>query len=706
VIRLSYVEVSGVSSSGPFRGRFDFGAGVQIVSAKNSYGKSLASKAIAWCLGVEVIFGIPANDTALFPDAVCTEVDFPEAAGATVLSSQCSIGLVHSDGRSLSLTRVIIGGDRTQIAVTESDKDTSEARSSILQTKRHTMQDSTGGFQHFFYEWMRWPRTSILTYAGDPSEIYLENLAPLFYIEQKEGWTGLQALQVSRYSQLQIREIANEYLLGATERIAQRVSEQDAAQRRLLLKQEADQIANRINATIAMRGWPVNWSSHGSVAGIIKRWKAPSLIQVLKAEANVDLDSSISALRDRSTVLRKALTTDPVDPADLSTMNAVSQKTIELKAERHRVNVELNSLRMQEQQARELESSLDNKLQSASDVLRLKTSGVGRLEHIECPTCHRDLEPDTFSLTRQSAEEISSYIETLKRDRALIRSNRENLGRAAEAQVGSLSVLDERLRESERTLTAVTDAVGTVREQLTKRAADLSSAERELDRTVGIRSQISQLQSEIDVWLKKASSLEDKTAAVTDIVRRRDRLQEALAKYVRELGHNAVTLDNIATLRIDEDYVPYLGARRLHALGSASDQSRLIAAYSLAIADASRTLGGLHPGFVVLDEPLQQNPDEEHRELLFSSLTGDLATVAFQLVIFTWLPKTDIDRLRTAGIEVLTPSGTHFLKLTGTSVVANDSASEIPDQDPSEVGDSKENEASDSTEPSDESMND
>jgi len=663
MIRLAFVEVSGVSSKGNFGGRFDFGVGVQIVSAKNSFGKSLAAKSIAWCLGVEVIFGVPPNDTAFFPDAVCAELDFPEAAGAIIESSQCSIGLVHSDGRSLVLTRSIAGGDHTHIQATESNADNTESRSSVLQTKHHTMQDTTGGFQHFFFEWMCWPRTSVLTFAGDKSEIYLENLAPLFYIEQKEGWAGLQALQITRYSQLQIREIATEYLLGALDRIAQRVSNQEVAQQRALLKEAAEEISAHINAMVAMRGWPVNLSSHGSVTAITKRWREASLLNMLKAEANVDLDAAISSLNTRTDALRKALTTDPIDPADLSTMSAVSQKTIELKNERHRLNVELNSLRLQEQQARELESSLDNKIQSASDVLRLKTSGVGRLEHIECPTCHRDLEPATFSLSRQSADEITAYIETLRRDRALIRSNREHIRTASEALAGNLTVIDEKLRESERTLTSVTDAVGSVREQLTRRAADLSAAEREQDRSVATRAQIAQFQSEIDGWLRRADALEAKADVFTDIARRRARFQETLAKYVRELGHNAITPENIGTLRIDEDYIPYLGARRLHALGSASDQSRLIAAYSLALADASLTLGGMHPGFVVLDEPLQQNPDEEHRELLFSSLTRDLASVAFQSVIFTWLPKVDIDRLRAAGIHVLTPTEKHFLCL-------------------------------------------
>lgn len=96
----------------------------------------------------------------------------------------------------------------------------------------------------------------------------------------------------------------------------------------------------------------------------------------------------------------------------------------------------------------------------------------------------------------------------------------------------------------------------------------------------------------------------------------------------------------------------------------ASNQSRLVAAYSMALADASLGFGGLHPGFVLLDEPLQQNPDGENRELLFNSLTNELSKLMFQLVIFTWLPPNDIERLRKAGIQVLEPSGRQFLRMT------------------------------------------
>lgn len=42
-----------------------------------------------------------------------------------------------------------------------------------------------------------------------------------------------------------------------------------------------------------------------------------------------------------------------------------------------------------------------------------------------------------------------------------------------------------------------------------------------------------------------------------------------------------------------------------------------------------------HPGFVIMDEPLQQNPDELHRDLFAAFLANELAQKSkFQTLIF------------------------------------------------------------------------
>ncbi len=222
-----------------FRGRFDFGAGVQIVSAKNSYGKSLASKAIAWCLGVEMIFGIPANDTALSLMRFVRKWILRKLQER--LFYRLSIDRHRSLRRALTFTnRVIIGG-RPLIAVTRVKECVGTQRHPANKTSHHAGLDWR--FPALFLRMDEVaPYRSIPTYAETHLRCYLEN-PPCSTSNRKKAGQAFKHYRSVDIPASNKREIATEYLPGATERIAQRVSEQDAAQRRLLLKQEADQIA-------------------------------------------------------------------------------------------------------------------------------------------------------------------------------------------------------------------------------------------------------------------------------------------------------------------------------------------------------------------------------------------------------------------------------------------------------------------------------
>ena len=92
-------------------------------------------------------------------------------------------------------------------------------------------------------------------------------------------------------------------------------------------------------------------------------------------------------------------------------------------------------------------------------------------------------------------------------------------------------------------------------------------------------------------------------------------------------------------------------------------------AYALALADAGTRPTGLHPGLVLLDEPLQQNPDPKHRTRFMQFLSKDLArTASFQTVIFTSLRTDEVTRLRKDGVSVQTPPpGKKWLQLLPVS---------------------------------------
>jgi hypothetical protein len=82
------------------------------------------------------------------------------------------------------------------------------------------------------------------------------------------------------------------------------------------------------------------------------------------------------------------------------------------------------------------------------------------------------------------------------------------------------------------------------------------------------------------------------------------------------------------------------------------------------VGPSAQKIAGKHPGFLILDEPLQQNPDASHRELFLTFLMNQLARRSdFQTVIFTSLFEDEINKLREKNTVVVTPPGPHFLNL-------------------------------------------
>jgi len=664
MIRIEEIKVCGQSDAGAFEGSFAFKEGLQVVSADNHFGKSLAVTSIAWCLGLEPMFGLQDNDASRFPMAVREVIDLDGNVNVPVRTSCSVLTLRRADDAGLRLTREILGNP-AEVLVEELGADHTVSQTSRLQARKQTMKDEAAGLQNFLFAWCSLPRAPIVTNRGDESELYLENIAPLFYIDQSEGWTDLQALQVYRYGLLEISDVAVEFLLGATAAIAERFKRQRIAATEARLKAEASALASQIAALFERHGWVTNtWSEYGGISTIVKRWSSRTLIDSLKAELKVDLSERQAALRERADKLRTFLTQGQLDPNSASAPSDASQAVVELKDGRHKRREDLRILRRQQSDQQELLANIEHRLHSARDVLRLKKEGVGRIEIVECPTCHRSLDPSTFQLTAQSTDSVEAHIAALERDRTLVLANITSSEQQIIRLSADLANVEYRLREAERALGTVNQAVGASREQLAKAATDLASTETEMERIAETSRELLGLQIRIRDWIQKAGAAENVTTDKTDLERRLQEFTSRLRQLLRALGHSAILSQPDPNLHLDEHYIPYLGPRRLRSLGSASDHSRLVAAYVLALAAASEAEDGLHPGFVVLDEPLQQNPDETHRDLFIEFLTSETAReLKVQTIVFTWLRAPELERLRTKGTNVITPERAHFLQL-------------------------------------------
>ena len=121
MITLESIKVFGKSTAGNFSGELPFKSGLQVISADNSFGKSLSVTTVAWCLGAETVFGLPENDASCFPLAVREEIEF-NGKSYGVISSSCAVTILHKDGKRLRLTRSI-KGDCAKITADEIAKD-------------------------------------------------------------------------------------------------------------------------------------------------------------------------------------------------------------------------------------------------------------------------------------------------------------------------------------------------------------------------------------------------------------------------------------------------------------------------------------------------------------------------------------------------------------------------------------------------------
>ena len=270
------------------------------------------------------MFGLQGNDISCFPLAVRDGLSLGDAANIPVKSSEATLTIERSDGFGIRITRPIVGNPET-LVLEELAQDGTVQRTSTFNAQLLTMKDEVGGFQNFLFKWAGLPREQAMTGLGAVSEIYLENLAPLFFIEQKEGWTDLQALQVYRYGIQQIAEISVEYLLGAVEALHDRFKRQTSAMREAGLKASLEALGDQIQKTFQRRGWTADWSSRGSTKDIAARWSKRKLTQVLEEDFEMSVEKEMGRLRERAEALRHLFGRGTLDTANTSASSDASQ---------------------------------------------------------------------------------------------------------------------------------------------------------------------------------------------------------------------------------------------------------------------------------------------------------------------------------------------------------------------------------------------
>jgi len=194
-LRIKRLKLLVVTETEHYGADISFPDGLMLLRAENTSGKSTCLKAIVYALGLERMFG-PANQPHLTPAMTSMiedgDKEFP------VLESQVFLEIRNAANNTLTLQRQVVGPpDRDWRLVTVWEGSVL-GESTQIEGKGYYVRDPgaasrESGLHTRLADFMGWQLPDVLKYDGTLVPLYMECLLPLFYVEQRHGWSSIQA---------------------------------------------------------------------------------------------------------------------------------------------------------------------------------------------------------------------------------------------------------------------------------------------------------------------------------------------------------------------------------------------------------------------------------------------------------------------------------------------------------------------------------
>ncbi len=618
-LRLRMLVLHVQTSEGLYGARVPFGDGLVLLRANNNMGKSTCVQAIIYALGLERMLG-PSSSIPL-PHVMTKYVEDGNRELA-VLESEVLLQVENEKGDSLTVRRSVVG-DRDHRLVSTWDGPQLTAPSPEYSQRDYFVRDpgaaqNEAGFYRKLADFIGWDIPTVRRFNGSECPLYLEAIFPLFIVEQKHGWSGIQS-NLPTY--LGIREMAK--------RSIEFVLNLDAAN----LVEERQQI-EQLEIDLKTR-WrnvrQVASSAFQRASGrIVGLPDAPSAQWPMSASPSVEVfrNGRWLSIQETLSIVRTELGTVEATPIATSD-DAAAQATRDLEAirailaDRESVAGELLSDLQREQfQLRATGTRLDalrDDLRRNKDALKLRNFGsVAGWSTVRntCPTCQQNLADTLLSQNHDehpmSVEDNIEFIERQIKTFEHLRQNSNKLIERKSAELSSFQVEIENLRGRTRalrqTLVSPSSApsIDAVRQRI-----DLEMSVRTLEKlSTEFDDTIVRLGEIAEAWkstLARKSALPSDGFTLTD-KKKLDRLRDLLREQLREFGFSSLQPD---TIEISKD--TYRPTREGFDLGfdlSASDNIRTIWAYLQGLLELSSEFSMNHLGLLVFDEPRQQEAAE------------------------------------------------------------------------------------------------
>jgi hypothetical protein len=643
-----------------------FNTGLNIVWGPNSVGKSSIITGLIYGLGLEKCLGIfKLNQNPFKPEF------YNRIEGKPIIRSYLLLEI--SNGVDTITIFRYLKGDKTNIvAIKECDI---ENYDNISAFEKYIIEGegvfSESGFQAYLFNFLEIDIVEVPAYDGKNVKLYFENLASLFFVEQRAGWSQIQARQITRYNIRDIKRVAFEYLMGF-DKFDIHLLELEKKELDENIKKQGDKLSSKEeNIFILCNGDSEegklivddNDSGKYSIDDYIQKLQSKYKLESLDisdlSESKEQTESNEEGLRD---ILKNT------DYRYRKSINKSKSLFNEIKGYENYIDrIKLNKHK-NKQLSKIEEFSLDLKVSTCPICEKpLRDS-----EENECKLCHSDIKRK-ISTPSQNLDFLEDEEKSFKN---VLRN--KQLEYRKELEVSQR--LKDKLNNTEKTLEhQISTFSGKALSRYREKVIKVDSLYKEIDRYERIKSRWNDLDIlRVELKMKKVKSsrlkqkIEDYLETSSDIEILKSILDN-LKSNVKELGLFKAKEYLIDKIKIDstDNYTPYLDSYDIYNISSSSDNVRIILSYYMALLQTSIQLKDKtkirFPNILILDEPKQQNLDSKS---LISSidLFKNTLNSNSQVILTTYSElKADRDKLKKHFCHEMKDVQDYLLKLESTA---------------------------------------
>jgi len=624
-LKVRRLRLRAQTGQGMFGADIPFSKGLMVVRAENSRGKSTAVQSILFALGLErMITTRPASAlTSAMRDRLI--YDPVTKAETSVLSSRVVVEIEGVNGEVATVTRWVVddslGPNLVRVQHAPIDDITPGTPVDDYYVGRQGGASRERGFHVWLAGFLGWTMPELPAREGRTSQLYMEQVFPLLFVEQRRGWGGIQAQMPAFSGVTEVRKRAVEFLL------ALEVGQYELTRQRLRA-QEAE-LANRWHLLVAAFGQSLTGSGLKAL-GLPERLQTTWPDENQPAEVSVSLgDETWQPLDEYMAAASAELArldapgTNPTVDTNVSvriieTLDAARQVRaldLALREELFRDETELRSIGHRI-------DSLTEDLRQHQDIVVLQGLGSSVTEQLaaDCPVCHQHL-PASLLPGDVPTMTASESVEYIKKQIDLFEVMRTDAEQAAIAKRERWVALRQRGDALNLQVQALRDDLTSSAGGTTSEDAALRVELRDrLQRFEGVVERFDELQVQLEGLAVESAAVK---VALKDLPK--DELSDDDRKKLRALHRSFVdqlraydfgSFSNDMVQIGYDDYLPRRDDFDLQADISASDSVRVIWAYLLGLLEVGEQFDTNHPGFVVFDEPKQQSA----KDLSFAAL--------------------------------------------------------------------------------------